>query len=140
MKTRSNLILRIHGIILCCLGLIMTVQTLLGSFKGVGMLKFIEEDPLRSVGLFEAYLLACYSGFVFILLSGKYYRKEWHILPATVHLILFTTNVLFWKAYALGGIVMIGYVSTSAHAFFILLEIGCYLTLQFQHPTKEVIN
>jgi len=140
MKKQYNIILRIHGIILFCLGIIMTLQTLLGSFKGIGILKFIQGDALRSVGLFEAYLLAGYSGFVFILLSGRHYKKEWHLLPATVHLILFTTNLLFWKAYSLAGIVTIGYVSTTAHACFIILEIGCYLKLKFKPAQKEIIN
>lgn len=129
MEKQYKIILRIHGVILLCLGLIMTLQTLLGSFKGIGILKFIEGDALRSVGLFEAYLLAGHSGFIFILLSGKHYKKEWHLLPAAVHLILFATNLIFWKAYALAGIVKIGYVATIAHAWLILLEMACYYRL-----------
>lgn len=136
MNKQHNITLRVHGFILLCLGLVMTLQTLLGSFKGIGALKFIEGDALRSVGLFEAYLLAAYSGFVFILLSGKHYQKEWHLLPVIVHLILFTTNLLFWKAYAQAGIVTIGYISTIAHALFIVLEGGCYLKLKFT-PTQK---
>lgn len=128
MKTHSTLILKTHGIILLCLGTMMTLQTVLGSFYGFGVLKFIEGDALRSVGLFEAYLLAGFSGAVFIILSGKHYEKEWHLLAAIVHLILFTTNLLFWKAYSLAGIVTIGYVATTAHALFIILESGCYVT------------
>lgn len=126
MKNQYKLFLKVHGIILFCLGIIMTLQTLLGSFKGIGPLKFIYGDALRSVGLFEAYLLAAFSGAVLIILSGRHYIKQWHLLATTVHLILFTTNLLFWKAYSLADIVAIGYVSTSAHALFILLESGCY--------------
>lgn len=126
MKTQFSLILKIHGIFLLCLGLMMTMQTILGSFYGLGILKFIEGDALRSVGLFEAYLLAGFSGAILIVLSGKHYEKEWHLLAATLHLILFTTNLLFWRAYALAGIVTIGYASTTAHAVFIILECGCY--------------
>jgi hypothetical protein len=129
MKKQYSRFLKIHGIILLCLGIIMTVQTILGRYKGIGALSFIEGDSLRSVGLFEAYLLAAFSGTVFILLSGKHYAKEWHLLAATAHLILFTTNLLFWEAYALAGIVTIGYISTIAHAIFISLESACYLLL-----------
>lgn len=126
MKNQYKSILKVHGIILLCLGSIMTVQTILGSFKGIGTLKFLYANALRSVGLFEAYLLAALSGVVLILLSDRHYVKDWHLLAATVHLILFTTNLLFWEAYALAGIVTIGYVVTVTHALFILLEGGCY--------------
>lgn len=108
----------------------MTLQTVLGSFKGLGVLSFLYGDPLKSVGLFEAYLLAGFSGGVLIILSGKHYEKEWHLLAAAVHLILFTTNLLFWKAYGLAGIVTIGYVATSAHAVFILIESACYIRVR----------
>lgn len=126
MKNRYSQFLKTHGIILLCLGAIMTVQTLLGSFKGIGILAFTYGDALRSVGLFEAYLLAGFCGGVFIALSGRHYVKQWHLLAALVHLILFTTNMLFWRAYALADIVLVGYVSTTAHAVFILLESASY--------------
>lgn len=126
MKNFCRLFLKTHGIILLCLGLIMNFQTILGSFRGIGVLSFIKDDPLRSVGLFEAYLLAGFSGAILVLLSGKLYAKKWHILAIVVHAILFTTNILFWRAYALAGIVTIGYVSTTAHGVFMLLESTCY--------------
>jgi len=56
MKNQYSIVLRIHGIILFCLGIVMTLQTLLGKFKGIGLLKFLKGDALRSVGLLEAYL------------------------------------------------------------------------------------
>lgn len=126
MKNRNSRFLKIHGCILMVLGIVMTVQTVLGSFQGVGPLKFIYADALRSVGLFEAYLLAAFSGGVLILLSGRIYRKEWHLLGAVIHLILMGTNLLFWRAYAQAGIITIGYVATISHALFITLEISCY--------------
>lgn len=140
MKNQYKLILRVHGIILLSLGLMMTLQTVLGFFSGVGVLKFIKGDALRSVGLFEAYLLAGFFGSVFIILSGKQYKKEWHLLPVMVHLILFTTNLLFWKAYSLAGIVTVGYVATTAHALFTLLEVGCYFKLAFSSAKGKIIN
>lgn len=128
MKTlKLNIVLRVHGIFLLILGIVMAMQTLLGSFMGIGVLLFIKGDPLRSVGLFEAYLLAALIGGILIILSGKIYAKEWHLLAAIVHLILFSTNLIFWNAYTMGEIVTIGYISTIAHALFILLEGGCYL-------------
>lgn len=127
MKKQYNLVLRIHGIILLVMGIMMTIQTLLGCFKGIGILSFVHRDLLRAVGLFEAYLLAGFCGAVFIQLSGKYYRKEWHLLAATVHLILGVTNLIFWKAYALAGIVTIGYISTTAHALLIIVESISYI-------------
>jgi preprotein translocase subunit Sss1 len=133
MENRYKRILKIHGITLLLLGSVMTMQTILGSFKGIGPLKFIYADPLRSVGLFEAYLLAAFSGSILLLLSGRHYQKEWHLLAATIHLILFVTNLLFWKAYALAGIVTIGYVATIAHALFIVLETSCYLLQKTSH-------
>lgn len=126
MKNRYSNFLKLHGIILLCLGTIMTVQTLLGSFKGKGALAFTYGDALRSVGLFEAYLLAAFCGAMFVMLSGSLYVRRWHLVAALVHLILFTTNILFWRAYALADIVTIGYISTTAHAVFILLECICY--------------
>jgi len=140
MKKQYKTILRIHGIFLFCLGITMALQTLLGFFKGIGVLKFVEGNALISVGLFEAYLLAGFSGFIFINLSGKNYKKEWHLMPVTVHLILFTTNLLFWKAYSLAEIVAIGYVSTTAHALLILLEIGCYYKLTIHPSVKDALK
>lgn len=130
MEKLSRIILKSHGIVLLCLGIIMTGQTILGSFKGIGVLAFIKNDPLRSVGLFEAYLLAAFSGLVLIVLSGKHYIKEWHLLAGSIHLILFTTNILFWEAYSIAGILTIGYLSTIAHAVFITIEYCCYFIVK----------
>ena len=136
MKNQYSILLRTHGIALLSLGGVMTLQTLLGSFMGIGVLSFIQGDVLRSVGLFEAYLLAGFSGAVLVILSGKHYVKEWHLLPATVHIILITTNLLFWKGYALAGIITIGYVSTIAHGLFICVEGGCYLIIRMSDNKK----
>lgn len=127
---KYNLVLRVHGIILLGIGILMALQTLLGCFKGIGVLSFTKGDLLRSVGLFEAYLLAGFCGALFILLSGKCYSKEWHLLAATVHLILGITNLIFWEAYTIAGIVTIGYLSTMAHAFLIIVECTCYLSMK----------
>lgn len=130
---KYSIVLRVHGIVLLCMGILMTVQTLLGCFKGIGVLSFIHGDLLRSVGLFEAYLLAGFCGAVFMLLSGKYYSKEWHLLAATVHLILGVTNLIFWRAYSLAGIVVIGYISTTAHISLLLIESTFYLKLKAKY-------
>lgn len=134
MKNLNN-VLRVHGIVLLILGSVMSTQTLLGRFKGIGALAFVKGDVLRSVGLFEAYLLAALFGIVLLLLSGKYYEKKWHLLAASIHAILFTTNIMFWGAYAMAGIVTIGYVSTIAHALLIAIESTCYF-LQKARGTK----
>jgi len=132
MRPQYNRFLKIHGILLICLGSIMTIQTLLGYHLGVGALVFLKNETLRSVGLFEAYLLAAFCGFILVVLSGKYYSKQWHLLGAGIHMILFVTNVVFWKAYAQADIVIIGYVATLAHAVLIFLETRCYYILARQ--------
>lgn len=137
MERLAKTILRVHGLFLVTLGIIMTIQTLMGTYKGLGILRFTLHDPLKSVGLFEAYLLAAFSGFVLFLHSGKHYRKIWHVLAASVHLILLVTNLLFWEAYSLADIVLVGYVSTSAHAVFILIECSCYY-VQIRHNQSKI--
>jgi len=79
----------------------MALQSLLGCFKGTGALAFINDDLLRSVGLFEAYLLAGLFGIVLVLLSGRHYVKQWHLLAACIHVfylqqILFFEKLMFW--------------------------------------------
>ena len=52
------------------------------------------------------------------------------MLAAGIHVILFIINIIFWKAYASGNIVTMGYVATIAHAVFISIESGCYFILR----------
>ncbi|MBK8658919.1 MAG: hypothetical protein IPN22_08625 [Bacteroidetes bacterium] len=96
MNKQYNIILRAHGFILLGLGLVMTLQTLLGTFKGIGALKFIEGDALRSVGHTSGSLqrpLLPPSRLVFTLQAN--YKKEWYLL-VIVHLIPLQLNLLFW--------------------------------------------
>lgn len=127
MQNKFKRVLKTHGILLMILGSTMTLQTIIGYQKGNGVLSFLESESLRAVGLFEAYLLAAYLGLILYVLSGKLYKRTWHLLAAGIHMILFVTNITFWEAYSLANIISIGYISTIAHFIFIIIESLCYI-------------
>lgn len=122
MDKKARLVLKIHGILLLCAGCSMTIQTVLGHSSGNGLLKFLYQNLFAAIGFFEAYLLAGFTGFLLLLFSGKYYTRRWHLISAGVHIILATTNIIFWEAYAIGNIVKTGYIATAVHLLLITIE------------------
>jgi len=103
---------------------------LLGLFAGTGLLLdlrayltglgiqsvLMANAPQSAIGLVEAHGLAVIVGF---LLWRAQPSRMWHLTAATVHVLLGTSNLLFWQIVALP----LGYISTGFHWLFVALHL-----------------
>ena len=115
-------ILKIHGTLLVVLGIVMTVQVTVGRLKGIGIFKFLHENPLASIGFFEAFLFASVLGLFLLHASTKENVRQWNLLAALIHVTLASTNIIFWGFYETIDGVIPGTIATIAHFVFIAVE------------------
>ena len=94
-------ILALNGYILLLVGLVQVVFGLLAYFSGVGPLqKLFESIPLAILPFTEAFALAALFGIVFIRESkASGYSTFWNKLAFTIHLILGSSNLVFWPFF-----------------------------------------
>ena len=58
--------------------------------------------------------------------------RGWHVTAAALHLLLGTSNLLFWNAFFASGMATVGYVTTSFHLMFVLVQIFAAFVLGFE--------
>jgi len=81
--------------------------------------------PYAGVGFLESHGLA-------LILSIWLWRAEanrsWHFTGAAVHALLGTANLLFWQIFIAANIVGAGYLTTSLHWLFAILQLAAAIT------------
>jgi hypothetical protein len=81
-------------------------------------------EPAAGVGFLEAHGLA-------VILAIWFWRasrsdspdRAWHLTAAVVHLLLATANISLWRIFILCDVLTLGYVSTSLHCLFAVLQL-----------------
>src|SRR5262249_9761035 len=81
---------------------------------------FIEHAHWLGIGLIEAHGLALILG---ILLWRAPVARSWHLTGAAIHVLLGTSNLIFWPIFAATGTIVVGYVTTSLHWVFVALQL-----------------
>jgi hypothetical protein len=76
--------------------------------------------PYAGVGFIEAHGLALIIG---ILLVRAEPLRLWHLTAAGVHLLLGTANLVFWQIFTVADILAAGYITTSLHWLFAMLQL-----------------
>jgi hypothetical protein len=93
----------------------------LGIFFGRGAAShLVAGAPHAGIGFIEAHGLACILG---VLLWRAEPQRLWHLTGAAIHLLLGTANLVFWQLFIAADILWVGYVTTSLHWIFAVLQL-----------------
>lgn len=122
METFRKKLLRVHGTLAIVLGVALTINSSLGTFWGIGIFKFLQQNPFGLVGLFQAYLLMSVIGFV-LLFGSRYERtKNFHIVGALAHCPPLAANFIFFGLFSEMGMGWVSLIGSTVHCIFISLE------------------
>ena len=83
------------------------VSETLGHFFGRGPLAAIQGSPY-TIGGFEAHGLAILIAALLLRAARLADRRLWHIVDLATHLLLGSSNILFWSGFVQQGLVMVG--------------------------------
>jgi hypothetical protein len=104
-------------------GLRMDVR---GIFLGLGPESYIVAGaPYAGVGFLESHGLALIFS---IWLWRAAATRAWHFTGAAVHALLGTANLVFWQIFIAANILWAGYLTTSLHWLFALLQVAAAIT------------
>jgi len=95
---------------------------LAGAFLGIGPQKAIlGSAPHAAIGSVEAHGLAFIIG---VLLWRAEPARPWHLTAAVVHVLLGTSNLVFWRIFIATDMLAAGYGTTSLHWLFVALQLA----------------
>ena len=91
-----------------------------GIFLGLGpVASVVAEAPHAGIGFIEAHGLAFILG---ILMWRAEPSRAWHLTAAAIHALLGSANVIFWQLFIASDMLMVGYVTTTLHGLFVVLQ------------------
>lgn len=130
---RSNL-LRANALYLFVAASGGLAADLLGAFAGVGPQQVVlGHAPHAAIGFVEAHGLALI--FSFLLWHAESSRL-WHATAAAIHVLLGTSNLVFWPIFPAANMLVGGYVTTTLHGLFAVLQGAAVLTLSRRYPQQ----
>jgi hypothetical protein len=116
-----RLILRANAVFLLLASAGGMWTDLAGIFLGKGAFApIIAAAPHAGIGLVEAHGLAFIIG---VLLWRAEPLRSWHLAAAAVHLLLGTSNLVFWQIFVAADMLIMGYVTTALHGLFLVLQL-----------------
>jgi predicted Abi (CAAX) family protease len=92
-------ILKVHGSIAVVAGTAFAIVSTIGMMNGVGPFKFLQQDKLGHVGLFQAYALFALIGVVLLLGSRQENVRKWNRLGAAAHALILIVYVIHWNFF-----------------------------------------
>ena len=114
-------ILRANAIFLLVAGSGGLVADLLGAFYGIGPQGVVlAQAPHAAIGAVEAHGLAIIIG---ALLWRADSARAWHLTAVAVHVLLGTSNLVFWSSFSAAGMLAVGYITTVLHGLFATLQL-----------------
>lgn len=129
MEAIRKRILKVHGTIALVAGTGFSIASTIGMLFGVGVYKFLQENKLGHVGLFQAYALFALIGVILLIGSRQGNVRKWNRIGATAHALILIVYVIHWNFFLtiehgdfmrLGGIVFHGiFLSVESWAGFI---------------------
>lgn len=127
-QTLRTLVLRANALFLTVAS---TAAALLADIPGIffarGPLASIGQNaPQAGIGFLEAHGLALIFGVLFWRASSAY---TWHFASVAVHLLLGTCNLIFWEFFVSTDSLAMGYVTTSLHWLFVVLQLAAAAAL-----------
>jgi hypothetical protein len=94
---------------------------LAAAFAGIGPQRnVLGPAPYAAIGFVEAHGLALIMG---VLLWRAEPLRSWHLTAAAVHVLLGTSNLVFWQIFIAGDMLAMGWVTTVLHWLFVALQL-----------------
>lgn len=121
-------VLLLNGLFLLVAGGGALIMDLVAYFTGGGPFgPSITQMPGASVGFVEAHGLAAIIGWLLLRAARQTHVEPiWCATALAVHLLLGSTNLVFWQdAFVRFDLVPMGVVTTAGHLLFVLLEGSC---------------
>lgn len=101
-----------------------------GIFLGLGpVARVVAEAPHAGIGFIEAHGLAFILG---ILMWRAEPSRAWHLTAAAIHALLGSSNLIFWQIFIAADMMMVGYVTTTLHGLFVVLQISAAIAASRQ--------
>lgn len=114
-------ILRANALWLVVASISALFMDILGIFFAYGpMSRILASAPHAGISSIEAHGLALILG---VLLWRATPVRFWHLTAAAVHLLLGTANLVFWQIFIAADILAVGYITTSLHWLFVVLQL-----------------
>jgi hypothetical protein len=114
------LLLRTNAVFLLVASAGGMFNDLIGAFLLRGPVGLVlEKAPHAAIGFVEAHGLAFIIG---VLLWRARSLRLWHLTAVAVHVLLGTSNLVFWPLFAFADMMMVGYVTTALHGLFAALQ------------------
>jgi hypothetical protein len=97
------------------------IADLAGAFAGIGPQRnVLGPAPYAAIGFVEAHGLAFILG---VLLWRAEPVRSWHFAAGAVHVLLGTSNLLFWQIFIATDMLAMGWVTTVLHWLFVALQL-----------------
>jgi hypothetical protein len=120
--TTRQYILRANAIFLLVASSWGLSADLAAAFVGIGPQRpIIGAAPHAAIGFVEAHGLAFIVG---VLLWRAESTRLWHLTATAVHVLLGTSNLVFWQIFIAADMLAGGYITTALHFTFMLLHLG----------------
>jgi hypothetical protein len=129
MTTVARLaILRANAVYLLIAASSGMLNDIIGIFFARGPVAYVvHHAPDAGIGFIEAHGLAFIIG---MLLWRAEPSRAWHLVGVAVHVLLGTSNLVFWQLFIAADVLMMGYVTTSLHWLFAGLQFYAAVTLR----------
>ena len=102
------------------------IADLAGAFAGVGPQRgVLGPAPYAAIGFVEAHGLAFVIG---VLLWRAEPARSWHLAAAAVHVLLGTSNLVFWQIFVATDMLAMGWGTTTLHWLFVALQLAAAAT------------
>jgi hypothetical protein len=125
-----TLLLRANAVFLLAASTAGMISDLAGAFLLRGPVGLVlEKVPHAAIGFVEAHGLAFIIG---VLLWRAEPARLWHGTAAAVHVLLGTSNLVFWPLFGFAGMLAVGYVTTALHGVFAALQLAAALGARSQ--------
>jgi len=115
-------LLRANAVFLLAASASGMINDLIGAFLLRGPIGLVvEKVPHAAIGFVEAHGLAFIIG---VLLWRAESLRLWHLTAGAVHVLLGTSNLVFWPLFAFADMMMVGFVTTALHGLFAVLQLA----------------
>ena len=115
-------LLTVNAIVLGLLSLFGLTVDLASCFRGIGPFGEIFLHSPLAIGVVEAHGLAFLLAAAALLLGARSGEPRWHLVFASVHLLLGSANIAFFAVFELAGHPLGGVAVTVLHFAFVALQ------------------
>ena len=124
-RTLRKTVLLLNGLFLAGMGSAFALFDLWGYYLGGGPLGPIMHNLLYTIGFFEAHALAGLLGLLLLRARRVDPAPVWHLVAATIHLLLGSANLLFWPLAVQWQAERPEMVVTTIHGLFVIAQLIC---------------